>query len=176
MSNSSWKEPLSRTLATSDNRASGEPVRLAILGVGNELNGDDAAGIVVVRALKGALGERPRLLLVEAGPMPENFSGPLRRFAPGVVLIIDAAHLGEAPAGSVHWIEWSAADGLSASTHSLPLSVLAAYLIQELGCQVALLGIQAQQLELGEALSPPVGAAVKTLAQELAEMLQKRKY
>ncbi len=170
MSNSSWKELLKRALTAPDSGAPGEPVRLAIMGVGNELNGDDAAGVTVVRALKNALAERPHLLLIEAGPSPENFTGPLRRFGPNVVLIVDAANMGMRP-GSARWIEWQDTEGLSASTHSLPPSVLASYLIQELDCRVFLLGIQAQRLDFGEPLSKPVAQAVDEMVQDFIKIL-----
>ncbi len=170
MSNSSWKEHLNLALTAPDSGAPGEPVRLAVMGVGNELNGDDAAGVAVARALKKPFAGRPRLLLIEAGPAPENFTGPLRRFAPQMVLIVDAANMGLEP-GSVRWIEWQDTDGLSASTHSLPPSVLAAYLIHEIGCRVALLGIQAQSLEFGQPLSAPVERAVAEVVVGLMEVL-----
>ncbi len=170
MSNSSWKELLNRALTAPDSGAPREPVRLAIMGVGNELNGDDAAGVAVVRALILALAERPRLLLIEAGPSPENFTGPLRRFAPHVVLMIDAANMGM-EAGSVRWVQWQDTNGLSASTHSLPPSVLASYLIQELDCRVFLLGIQVQSLEFDQPLSRPVQSAVDEVVQGIIEVL-----
>ncbi len=170
MSNSSWKEQLNRALTAPDSGAPVKPVRLAIMGVGNELNGDDAAGVAVVRALKEALTGQPRLLLIEAGPSPENFTGPLRRFGPQLVLMVDAANMGAEP-GSVRWVEWQDTDGLSASTHSLPPSVLASYLIHELGCRIALLGIQVQQLEFGEPLSAAVERAVNEVVRGLVEAL-----
>jgi Ni,Fe-hydrogenase maturation factor len=34
------------------------PLRIAILGIGNELNGDDAAGVLAVRAIKNQLAKR----------------------------------------------------------------------------------------------------------------------
>src|SRR5512139_263168 len=122
------------------------PARVAILGVGNELNGDDGAGVRVVRELAARLPAAPGVLLIEAGVAPENFTGPLRRFRPDLVLEIDAAHLDREP-GATSWVDWREADGLSASTHTLPPSVLAAYLTSELGCEVALVGIQPGALE-----------------------------
>ncbi len=142
------------------------PPRVAILGIGNELNGDDAAGVWVVRELAARLTATPGVLLIDGGVAPENYTGPLRRFQPDLVLEIDAAHLEEAP-GTTRWIDWREADGLSASTHTLPPSVLAGYLISELGCQVSLIGIQPASLELSDPLSPDVERAVRQLADAL---------
>ena len=149
--------------------------RIALVGLGNELNGDDAAGVLVVREIKerlsttggGADSSASACLLIEGGTAPENYTGPLRRFQPDWVIMIDAAHLEEAP-GSLAWIAWEEIGGMSASTHTLPPSMLARYLMQELGCRVALIGIQPEHLEFDEPVSAPVAEAVKNLAQELA--------
>ncbi len=154
----SWRDLLKAALNQAPKTAN--PLRVALVGVGNELNGDDAAGVEVVRRVTAQRPPPPWLLLLEAGLAPENFGGPLRRFAPDLVVVVDAAWLDEPP-GSVAWLDWQEADGLSASTHSLPLSMLGAYLVHELGCRVALLGIQPAQLEFGQPLSPAVDVAVE---------------
>jgi hydrogenase 3 maturation protease len=146
------------------------PARVAILGVGNELNGDDGAGVRVVKELSARLPATPGVLLINGGTAPENYTGPLRRFRPDLVLEVDAAALGEVP-GTARWVDWQEADGLSASTHTLPPSVLAKYLIAELGCQVALIGIQPSSLEMGQPLSPGVERATTELADALCAWL-----
>ncbi len=142
------------------------PARVAILGVGNDLHGDDGAGVWVVRHLAARSPAAPNLLLIEAGTAPENFTGPLRRFGPDLVLEIDAADQA-APPGTATWIDWREADGLSASTHTLPPSVLASFLAAELGCEIRLVGIQPASLAPDEPLSPAVAAAVLDLVDAL---------
>lgn len=144
--------------------------RLAVIGIGNELNGDDAAGVQVVRRLRQSLPENPRRMLLEAGPAPENFTGLLHRFQPDLILMVDAADMGTAP-GSTAWLQPDEMDGFSASTHTLPLSVLANYLKQELHCQVVAIGIQAKRLDFGQPLSDEVQLAVDHLADTLAKLL-----
>lgn len=161
----SWQEALQNALR--DN----PPGRLAILGVGNELNGDDGAGVKAARALRSFFAGNPHTILIEAGLAPENFTGPLRRFQPGLVLIIDAGQMDEPP-GTVAWVKWQDTDGLSASSHSLPPSVLATYLIEELHCQVALLVIQVEGIEMGRPISPPVKKAVAQITRTIKEVLQ----
>jgi hydrogenase 3 maturation protease len=135
-------------------------LRVAIVGIGNELAGDDGVGMHVVRALGARAGARPDLLVLETGTAPENFTGPLRRFGPTVTILVDAADLGERP-GAVAWADWQASDGFSASTHTLPPSVFARYLIEALGSRVLLLGIQPEALDFGQPPSPAVEAAVE---------------
>lgn len=144
--------------------------RIAIVGIGNRLNGDDAAGPLVAQALKEKLGgaapQADRFLVLDAGPSPEAFSGPLRRFSPDLILMVDAAELSQPP-GTVEYFDWSVAQGMSASTHTLPPSLLAKFLIDELGCQIRLLGIQPGQLNLDGGVSPEVGCAIDEVVQNL---------
>jgi hydrogenase 3 maturation protease len=136
------------------------------MGVGNELNGDDAAGMAVVRAAKRSLGTVDTVLWIEAGPTPESFSGPVCRYKPDLLLVIDAARLELRP-GQIAWIQLEEIDGVSAFTHGLPLSLLAGYIMAETGCQFGMLGIQVEQTELGRPISVPVIRAVKRVTEAL---------
>lgn len=168
MCGSSWQAALTQTLAQ---RAKADrPPRVALLGVGNEFNGDDAAGLVVVRALLAQADLPDRLLVIDAGIAPENHTGPLRAFAPDLVLLIDAAQM-DADAGTVCWIDWRATTGISAATHTLPPYMLARFLTAELGCAMALLGIQPAQNSIDSPLSPVVQAAAAALAADLYRLL-----
>jgi hydrogenase 3 maturation protease len=142
------------------------PARVAILGVGNDMNGDDGAGVCAVRDLASRLPAARGVLIIDAGTAPESYTGPLRRFEPELIIEIDAADQHMA-AGATSWIDWREADGLSASTHTLPPSVLGAYLTNEIGCPILLIGIQPATLELGRTLSPAVAAAIHDLAAQL---------
>ena len=152
---------------------SAKPVRLAILGVGNQFRSDDAAGVLIARALSNrecAL-DTDHILIIEAGHAPENTTGELRKFAPDLVLIIDAAEMREKP-GTIQWIPEAAIDGMSASTHSLPLSMLARYLTLDLNCTVVLLGIQPGSNEVGGEISPEVLQATQEIVDELDESIR----
>jgi hydrogenase 3 maturation protease len=144
--------------------------RVAVLGIGNDLSGDDAVGVRIARDLQSRLGPQPDCLVLDAGTAPENFTAPLRRFRPDLVLLVDAAHLSEEP-GTVGWIDWQDTDGLSGSTHTLPPSVLAAFLVKELGCRLALLVVQPAHLEFDLPLSAPVEAAARAVVEALASRL-----
>jgi len=145
------------------------------MGIGNDLRGDDSAGLMVARTLLG--DERfenvPDILIIDGGPAPENFTGKLRAFQPELVLFVDAAHMDEPP-GTIQWIPLDSIDGMSASTHSLPLSMLAHYLVLELGCGVAVLGIQPGQNEIGTELTLAVCAAVDEISRVVGEYIPVR--
>jgi hydrogenase 3 maturation protease len=145
--------------------------------------------VLVARRLKTALGqarttsqppsaskgpgESPgpfELLLVEAAHAPENCLGPVLRFAPWLVVFVDAAEMGEAP-GAVRWLSWEETAGLGGSTHTVSPAMLARYLIPTLNCQVAVLAIQAGDTTIGAPLTPSVAAAVDEVVRGLALLL-----
>jgi hydrogenase maturation protease HycI len=140
-------------------------LNIAFIGVGNTLMGDDAAGVLLARRLAGLL-PKERFLVLEGGLAPENCVGKLREFCPNLVFLLDVV-LGLGSAGTIHWLYHDKTDGFSASSHSLPLSILAAYLQAEYGCDVFVLAITAKSLEPDAALSQ----AVEKAADEILDYL-----
>src|SRR5512142_623308 len=144
-----WQPKLQAHLQSRKNPE--RPVRLAVLGVGHELYGDDAVGVRLTERLREVVPAGGTILSVPGGPAPENFTGTLRKFQPDVVLLVDAALMDLQP-GETGWLDWQDTTGFSASTHTLPLHLLAAYLTGELNCQVDLLGIQPSSCQVGDPL------------------------
>ncbi len=167
MSSLSWKSHLRQTLLQLQIHRT--DARIALVGIGHALCGDDAAGILLARLLRPLADTCPGLLVVCAGSAPENCTGWLRRHKPHLVILVDAAQLDEAP-GAIRWIPSRMTSGLGASTHTLPLHVLAAYLEAELECEVILLGIQPSHLAFGP-MSPQVRTCVRMMAWVLARDL-----
>jgi hydrogenase 3 maturation protease len=143
--------------------------KVALVGVGNSLQGDDGAGRALIALLHEHLAANPHILLVDGGLAPENQTGKLRHFAPDLVLIIDAAWM-DCAAGSICVLDPDAIDGIGFSSHTLPLSMLTHYLRGEFGCEVLIIGIQPLVLD-GEHLSAPVEHAVHLLAGMLSSVL-----
>ncbi|MEW6400578.1 MAG: hydrogenase 3 maturation endopeptidase HyCI [Chloroflexota bacterium] len=162
----SWKELLQQklNLPRADNGSA--LARTCLVGVGSDLRGDDSAGLMVARALQDYVERAPHLLVIEGGPAPENHTGKIRAFQPELVIFIDAAHIDEPP-GTIQWIPLEVIDGMSASSHSLPLSMVASYLKLEIGCEVTVLGIQPGQNDISEKLSPAVRVAVEEIVEEV---------
>jgi hydrogenase 3 maturation protease len=165
----SWQACLKASL-NPPNKAE-KPNRLAVLGIGHELCGDDAVGVRLAGMLGPLTTGNERLLVIEAGPAPENFTGPLRRFQPDLVLLVDAAQMHTEP-GTIDWLDLQATGGMSASSHTLPLHILVSYLVAELGCQVALIGIQPEQTFADAPLTPQVQAAAQSVVQEVLDCLR----
>ena len=167
---------LSCTTQTLNHLVLTDASRVAVLGIGNELSGDDGVGIKIAAALahtqkeKSTIATPANRLIISAGLAPENFTGLLRKFHPNLVIFIDAADIGADP-GTVEWLSWKDAGGMSGSSHSLPLSILAQFLVAEIGCEVTILGIQAGSNEYGAALSFPVVRAADEVIQGLGAIL-----
>jgi hydrogenase 3 maturation protease len=83
---------------------------------------------------------------------------------------VDAAELG-LPAGSAAWIDWSEVDAAAASTHTISPSLFAQFLIQELGCRVAMIGIQPEHLDFDRPVSEKVRGAVEKVIEVLRQSL-----
>lgn len=165
MLNRSWQERLKTELQKLP--VADRPARVAFMGIGHELCGDDAVGMRIAGMLRPALSDPERFLVLETGPAPENFTGSLRRFQPDLIVLLDSALMNEAP-GTIRWLNWQDTEGLSASTHTLPLHILASYLTAELGCTIGLIGIQPGQTFADAALTPPVQSAAERVVDVLS--------
>ncbi|MEZ4666376.1 MAG: hydrogenase maturation protease [Anaerolineae bacterium] len=150
-----------------------KPLRVAIMGIGHELMGDDAAGIIVVRSLELSLAHRADVLILEGGTAPENQTGVLRRFSPQFVVLVDAINVSELKS-RIRWLKWQDVRGIGTTTHALPLYVIAQYLERELHCEVGIIGIQTVRMKLGEGLSSGVNQLVNEVVQSLVGLLQYR--
>jgi hydrogenase 3 maturation protease len=170
MSPLSWQESMARILR--DLWKNKPACHLAVMGIGSREHGDDAAGPEFIVKLKKAGLPEERVLLVDAGPSPENFTGLLRRFQPDLVILVDAAWMDLSP-GSVGLLTEDHIGGVSASTHGIPLSLLSGFLRNEIGCKVILLAIQPAQTEWGRLMGKEVKQAVKKTALELAALYSK---
>lgn len=170
----SWLDQLSLWLNRSKGDDRSRFPRTCLVGVGSDLRGDDSAGLAVVRRLleDERCRNAPNLLILEGGPAPENQTGRIRAFQPELVMFVDAAQMDEPP-GTIRWIPFSSIDGMSASSHSLPLSLLAQYISAEIGCDVAVLGIQPGQNEMGEKLAPSVSATIDEIVAEIRHILDR---
>jgi hydrogenase 3 maturation protease len=147
----------------------GKEFRLVIIGIGNLLKSDDGLGVVIVTKLQGKTTNN--ILLIDCGTVPETYVGPIRKFNPSHVLMIDAAELSSKP-GTVRFVFPDEIQGLTISTHTLPLNVFADYLKKETNTKIGLLAVQPKNLDFGESLSLEVLDAVKSLSNTILDVIQ----
>jgi hydrogenase 3 maturation protease len=140
--------------------------RTAIVGIGSEMRGDDGCGLIVAEKLRRAFSRSRKLKIFIGGTAPENFTGAIRTFKPGLIILIDAADFKKKP-GAVRLIAPEEAEGTCFCTHQLPLQIMADYLRSSLACRVMIIGIQAKNLDFGSAMTAPVEKACNGLAKTL---------
>lgn len=134
-----------------------------VVGVGNTLRGDDAAGPLVARRLADAG--------VRAVPFAGEPVGLLDLWAGArAVVLVDAVRSGGEP-GTLHRWDASAAPlpaalGGSTSTHAVGLgdAVELARALDRLPGRLVVLGVEGSCFDTGAALSPAVAAALEPLA------------
>ena len=132
-----------------------------LLGIGNPRHGDDGLGPVFARAFR-----HPDWRCVNAATAPENFAGLVRRLHPDLLVLLDAADMGQSP-GTLRRLDPAAILRGDFGTHAGSIGQLAGYLSDCAG-RVVVLGIQPADVRPGARLSPPVRAALKTLGRLLA--------
>jgi len=141
--------------------------RVVILGIGNTLKGDDAAGPLVCERLSG----RVPATVIDAGTVPENYIGPVLQAAPDVLLLVDGVDFGGRP-GQIRVCAPEEIRGFAFSTHALALHLLIDLIRRETMLRVCLIGIQVCSTQLGECPSPAMRKAVKTLVDTLAQFFR----
>ncbi len=149
--------------------------RRLVIGVGNPERGDDGAGRLVARRLRG---RKPRALEVrecsgEVAALLETWAGFDH------VVLVDACR-GAGEPGSIHRFAVGEIERLAAvephrhgSTHGLGVAeaVALARVLDRLPPDFVVYAIEASDCRIGRELSPPVEQAVHKLAAVLAEGL-----
>jgi hydrogenase maturation protease len=141
-----------------------------VIGLGNPLAGDDAAGLLVVRSLKDRLpdtvvaieheGEPTTLLDVWAGAE--------------LVIVVDAVK-GRSPPGTIHRLDASKgplpASLVAYSTHAFDLAAVIelARELRRVPRRLIVIGIEARSFEAGDVLDAKVAAALEPAAAAVLE-------
>lgn len=135
--------------------------RVVVLGIGNELRGDDGLGLALARRLKGKLP----FPVLEGGSAPENMLGRVRTMRPDVVVVVDAVDFGGEP-GEVRTIGLDEVGPWGFSTHGPSIGPFLDFLREE-GIRTVVLGVQPEDTNLGRGLSRPVLEAILRLEELL---------
>jgi hydrogenase maturation protease len=149
-------------------------VRTLVLGLGNEYAGDDAAGVLAVRALRGELASSADVVESAASGLAllEVFAGYDR------AVVVDSIRTGRSPAGTI--LEAGLAElGMvkAPSLHQAGIPELAA-VARRLGMgfpdRTRVLAVEvAGPLVFGAPLSEPVAEAIVPLARRVLEQVQR---
>lgn len=157
-----------------DRGATRGPVSVAVIGIGQSMRGDDAAGLEAVRLWQSVHPETARRTDVRVGSV-EGSGLELIELLHGMdaAVLVDAVS-SDAPAGTLHRIGPEAVSGTpgdSAAAHGWGVREvlrLAAVLQPDAGAwEIRLLGIETAQVGMGQGLSEAVEAALPALSEEI---------
>ncbi len=132
-----------------------------LLGVGNELNGDDGIGVWMARNFSCDGWQA-----IDCFTVPENYTSEIKRSGAKKVLIVDAADMG-LEAGEIRIIPKEKIGSAGFSTHSLPLSIFITHVEEITGAKIILVGIQPKQFYSG------ISEEVKKAGKKLLKILKK---
>jgi hydrogenase 3 maturation protease len=143
-----------------------------ILGIGNRLGGDDAAGTYLVDMLnhrqhRAKTLDSTQVTAIDAGTAPESYTSVIRQHRPELLILVDAADMGLRP-GALRTIPSEKISVLSFSTHHMPLSMFISY-VQEFCGKVLLIGVQPERTEMGGHISRAVRKSVMELVEAILE-------
>lgn len=139
-----------------------------VLGIGNRLGGDDAAGPVVADILNRK-GQRlnasvpGEITAIDTGTAPESYTSVIRQQRPDLLILVDTADMG-VPPGALRIVTPDRISTLSFSTHHMPLSMFISY-VKEFCGKILLIGVQPARTDTGSGISKEVRKSVSELVQ-----------
>lgn len=153
-------------------------IRVAIVGIGNRLKGDDGAGPQFIDLLRSAAlhprnytnqehghKKRDNLILFDCDTVPENYFSPIIKSNPNMIAIVDAVNTGIKP-GTIRVLNHREIETTGFSTHTISLGSFVKYLAQQTQAKIFIIGIQIGSNNFSEKLSPPVQEAINLLAKQ----------
>ncbi len=140
--------------------------KIAIIGIGNTLRGDDGFGPEVIVRLKRDIERRDNrtesFLLLDVSEVLENFFKPISDFKPEKILALDAVYMNKKP-GEISLIPVNDLAEQGISTHGISLKLSLSYLAERLGINVYLLAIQPENMGVGQPISHSVNKAIEEI-------------
>jgi hydrogenase maturation protease len=146
--------------------------KAVVIGVGNSWSGDDAAGVLVARRLRGRVPEG--VTLVEHEGEPTGLLDAWERVE--LAIVVDAISSGE-PAGTVRMFDAtsepvpSRLTGTSTHAFTVAQAIELARALGRLPARLLLVGIEGRRFEAGASLEPAVAAGVDAAADAVLERL-----
>jgi len=126
-----------------------------IMGIGNDLRGDDAVGSVLARDMSEIFLETDNITVFDGQTVPENFTGAIRQENPSHIILLDAVEM-DKPAGRITLVKKEEIGNYNVSTHAMPLSFLINYLESTTSAEIILMGIQPKNMNFVHEISSEV--------------------
>ncbi|MDD3905037.1 MAG: hydrogenase 3 maturation endopeptidase HyCI [Candidatus Omnitrophica bacterium] len=147
--------------------------KIALLAIGSEFRGDDAAGLLIADNVKKLLKKNARRFKIFIGATaPENLTGDIKRYGPSHILLVDSVDFKDKPGTIVVLSPLDIGDGVSFSTHKMPAKVLMQYFLKSFKCDPVLIGIQPASIEFGKSPTKSVVSASKEVALAIVKAMK----
>ena len=139
-------------------------MKYLLMCIGNREGGDDSVGPYIADILKKEyLNE---IKVIDAGTIPENYTGKVKQYKPENLVIIDAIDMNLKPA-EIRIVPKEKIGVMHISTHGIPLSVLINYL-EKFVKNIFLVGIQLEKM------SGQISKSVLESANKIIENIRKK--
>lgn len=158
--------------------SAGQPRRAVVLGIGNTILTDEAAGVRAVEALERGWNLPENVLAIDGGTSGMEMIEDLSNL--DFLIVLDVVKTGAAP-GTVVKIAGDEIpvffrSKLSPHQIALPDVLASLELLDTMPKEIVVLGVELISLELGMEMTPTVAAKVPVLAAMAAEELAARGY
>ena len=141
--------------------------KIAIIGVGNTMRGDDGFGPELVRRLNGKIEAE----CIDAGMSPENYTGKIIKARPDVVVFLDAVSMDEA-AGTIKILEKEDISKVGFTTHDMPASLIIDYIKTQIDANIFMIGVQAENTGFDKVMSQEVKERIDYLEKLFKKLLR----
>ncbi|MBO8131652.1 MAG: hydrogenase maturation protease [Candidatus Marinimicrobia bacterium] len=130
--------------------------KILIIGIGNELRGDDRAGLILAEKVFENLSIFiPTIKKIIAGTNPENYIEKMIKFSPELIIIFDSSDFGAEP-GTVQLFRREDISNNSISTHAYSIGIIEDYIKRSINSDVFYVLIQKKNTEFGRKISREV--------------------
>lgn len=144
--------------------------RLLVLGTGNALKADDAAGLLVASLLDRRLSRRQKLRIkvLRVYELIDSYNQRIKRLKPSHMIIIDALDTGHKP-GHIMATRLEPGQRKTKKIRSEFYQLLEK-LTADSACRIYFIGIQPQLLDFGHPISHLIKEACRQVAEYIASL------
>ena len=141
-----------------------------ILGIGNEIKGDDAIGPIIAKKSSSLFNENKNIAVFDGGTVPENYTGLIRKENPTHIILVDAVDMKKEP-GYIRVVGKEEIANYNISTHAMPVSFLIKYMETTVNAQIILIGVQPKSMGFAEPISKEVEESVEEVVDTFDKLI-----
>lgn len=144
--------------------------KVVVLGIGNDIKGDDALGPIIALKLDELFQNNNGVVILNGGTVPENYTGVIRSKKPTHIILVDAVEMNRDP-GYIRVVQKDEIASYNISTHAMPVSFLIRFMENTIHAEIILIGVQPKSMELTEGISKEVEESIQYIVNTLYEIL-----